>query len=202
MNDGKIPPIKFDGKRVKVMMHRNFLCRILDGFAVHRATLEFEPAIFGYFSQVRLQLSTPKQETPGFGRQIKPVIDISRLKGWLDECEVKHGAKCHAPKWFGEQQQPDFLRVIDVKKNCVIAAPPDCRYVSLSYVWGDRKEMKSRLWLSTVANRDAFEKEGGLDIQALPRTIFDAIELVSMMGEHYLWVDALCIVQDDEVELA
>ncbi|CZR52871.1 uncharacterized protein PAC_02748 [Phialocephala subalpina] len=163
INDGKTPPVKHEGKRVRVSMHRNFLCKIFDGPAVHRAVLEFEPAFFGYFSQARLQISTPSEEVPGFGR---------------------------------------FLRVIDIEKNCVIAAPPHCRYLSLSYVWGDRKEMKSRLWLSTAKNRDAFEKEGGLDVQSLPKTISSAIELVSMMGERYLWIDALCIVQDDDVELA
>lgn len=203
INDGKTPPVKYEGKQVKVSMHRNFLCRVFYANAVYRAVLEFEPAILGFFSGIRLQISTPKEETPGFGRNIKPVIDIRRLKGWLSECEEKHGAKCHAPKWLGEQQQqPDFLRVIDVDKKCVIAAPPDCRYLSLSYVWGDRKEMESRLWLSTVVNREAFEKEGGLDVQALPKGISDAMELVSMIGERYLWVDALCIVQDDDVELA
>lgn len=53
--------------------------------------------------------------------------------------------------------------------------------------------------MTNVANS---QLDNGLDFDLLPTTITDSMELVSKIGERYLWVDALCIVQDDEKEVA
>lgn len=53
-------------------------------------------------------------------------------------------------------------------------------------------------------NRQSLSKPFALDLLSLevPHTLTDAIGLVARLGFPYLWVDALCIVQDDEKELA
>ena len=48
-----------------------------------------------------------------------------------------------------------------------------------------------------LGNSTALRKDGALSDSKVPATISDAIELVKGVGERYLWVDALCIVQDD-----
>jgi hypothetical protein len=35
----------------------------------------------------------------------------------------------------------------------------------------------------------------------IPQTIKDAIEIVKQLGESYLWVGSLCLVQDDEEDI-
>lgn len=72
------------------------------------------------------------------------------------------------------------------------------RYVALSYVWGSQAQ---RLTLNK-ANRNTLSNQGRVELGHLSRTISDAATVVEMLGERYLWVDALCIIQDDLDDLA
>ncbi|KAK0639955.1 heterokaryon incompatibility, partial [Cercophora newfieldiana] len=67
-------------------------------------------------------------------------------------------------------------------------------YVALSYVWGSAAGLSS-----TRGNIDALKRPGSLWLaqRDLPAVITDAMALVAGMGERYLWVDRLCILQDD-----
>jgi hypothetical protein len=84
----------------------------------------------------------------------------------------------------------DFLRVIDVEKFCLheVERPADCRFVTLSYKWGDVAACTLR-----ADNIHALSRPGGLSaaMDTLPQTVVDAIEVVRSLGERYLWVDAL-----------
>ncbi|KAH7078937.1 hypothetical protein BKA63DRAFT_601182 [Paraphoma chrysanthemicola] len=46
---------------------------------------------------------------------------------------------------------------------------------------------------SSLAKNNALQLHG----KQLPNVVKDAMELVRLLGERYLWVDSLCIVQDD-----
>ncbi|PMD51481.1 uncharacterized protein K444DRAFT_486377, partial [Hyaloscypha bicolor E] len=89
------------------------------------------------------------------------------------------------------------MRVIDVQKKCIINYDWDWMgpYYALSYVWGTRPFLTLN-----KANESDLRKEGSLSQRLLPDTIADAMELVDNMDEHYLWVDSLCILQDDDAD--
>ncbi|KAK4499695.1 hypothetical protein PRZ48_010213 [Zasmidium cellare] len=40
------------------------------------------------------------------------------------------------------------------------------------------------------------------DVRALPVSIRDGVGIAAKLGFQYIWVDALCIVQDDERDIA
>ncbi|KAG1840271.1 heterokaryon incompatibility protein-domain-containing protein [Suillus subalutaceus] len=75
----------------------------------------------------------------------------------------------------------------------VVPAPSGCRYVALSYVWGVNG---AEYWTTKddIAKRSM---PGGLNAANLPDTITDSISFVRQLGERYIWIDALCIIQDD-----
>jgi hypothetical protein len=69
------------------------------------------------------------------------------------------------------------------------------RYAILSYVWGSvtslrllKENYEDLISIGSLKRRRA----------EIPETILNAIELVQSANLQYLWVDALCLVQDDE----
>lgn len=71
-------------------------------------------------------------------------------------------------------------------------------FVALSYCWGGDQVHKT-----TARNLKDGNLEGGrvLVYEELPRTIQDALKVSIELGYAYLWVDSLCIVQDDQEEM-
>lgn len=68
-------------------------------------------------------------------------------------------------------------------------------YAALSYCWGGNSTL-------TTTTKTLKEHEAGLDLLGLHRVFQDAISVASSLGLAYIWIDALCIVQDDLSEWA
>jgi hypothetical protein len=83
--------------------------------------------------------------------------------------------------------------VIDVTMECLVNLPSDESYVALSYIWGQTNH------LTTVKSLvSELRKPGAFKRRKPPRTIRDAVHLTRALDFHYLWVDSLYIVQDDD----
>jgi len=133
-------------------------------------------------------------------------VDVILLRDWLAKCERYHEGNCEDHGIAG-RRLPENLRLIDVRSRTIVRAPDPggLHYLTLSYVWGQR-EMKEETGMKpAVLNRaDIRRTATGVENTPLPRnlpqTIEDAIFLTESLGFRYLWVDALCIVQDDDYE--
>lgn len=71
------------------------------------------------------------------------------------------------------------------------------RYITLSHCWGPPEKhpiTTTRASLSLRMERISFAE--------LPRTFQDAVVLTRKLGQRYLWIDPLCIIQDDETDWA
>ena len=65
-------------------------------------------------------------------------------------------------------------------------------YVALSYCWGPRTSSETQL---TISNMSRLER--GIESAEIPRCVLDAINFTRNLGVRYIWIDSLCIVQDD-----
>ncbi|KAK5175772.1 histidinol-phosphate transaminase [Saxophila tyrrhenica] len=137
-------------------------------------------------------------QTPLFhGRCVKTdQIDLGLVAGWIEECYSTHG-KCKSARetvegdTLGIKLPPESL-LLDAEEQCLVQAKPGQRYAALSYVWGAAEQ-----YLLTTDKLDSLRQAGSLAGLKLPLTIQDSLDLVKVVGLRYLWVDALCIIQDD-----
>ena len=133
--------------------------------------------------------------------KLRSELDIGRISHWLSICTRGHTIDCNAegPITF-EHAFPGLrvLRFIDVKRNCLVEMQSICKYTALSYVWGAVPNFRL-----TKANKRELSVSGGIEAvwEMLPRTIKDTVEFMRMLGLRYLWVDALCLLQNDQEDL-
>lgn len=109
-------------------------------------------------------------------------------KIWLRGCVEGH-VECRSRQ---ESELP--RRVIDVhgdSPHLFIPFPGTTgKWVALSHCWGKGNTYKT--------TRETLEsRQHGLDWGSLPQTYRDAIMVTRALGYQYLWIDSLCIVQDD-----
>ncbi|KAI9786497.1 MAG: hypothetical protein M1839_006957 [Geoglossum umbratile] len=132
-------------------------------------------------------------------RLIEPFVDIRLVRRWIQLCSSRHGDACARPPWVPSRDDfPAGFRLIDIQAGCVVEPSDRPSYFALSYVWGPSEGDLCAM----LANIDGLKRPYSLAQEALPRTIRDAMKLVSDLGGGYLWVDRLCILQDDEVDLS
>ncbi|KAK5941227.1 hypothetical protein PMZ80_006504 [Knufia obscura] len=126
--------------------------------------------------------------------RIRPqVADMQLLGQWKDKCISQHAITCEQA---GAHTIPT-IRLIDVQDKCIVVLPGNISWTALSYCWGGPQRhslLKSRL--------KQYQQPGALTEDMLPPVIADAMIVTAALGERYLWVDSMCIVQDDELDKA
>ena len=139
-----------------------------------------------------------KEQGPTWSSREGGLLDLERLQLWWRSCQTNH-QQCRPATWTPKSLGLE-LRVVDVHRYRVIIAPPGCKYVALSYRWGNSKAIDiedasfqgpRRRDTGGLSGRSFFP----LNIKKIPRTILDAMQLVSDLGGQYLWVDTLCAPQ-------
>ncbi|KAK4233672.1 heterokaryon incompatibility protein-domain-containing protein [Achaetomium macrosporum] len=181
--------------RPEVRLLRPYLRKLGGGFVSKRLNL---------FPEITLLANdSPTESVTYFIRPVRQdMIDFDLVRNWLALCQTKHGKGCRQNPILKElnrshpaKEVPDF-RCIDVEEDCLVILPAGCRYSALSYVWGPKK------FFSTVtSNVKSLEEPGALRkseyLDQIPPTIKDAIHVAKEIGMRHLWVDNLCIIQDD-----
>ena len=112
---------------------------------------------------------------------------------WLHDCDFLHSACRRSTNAF---RRPGSLQLLDVQKQCLVQVQQPEKYLALSYVWGGvRSTLRCR-----KENLISLMQPGSLSPSnaTLPKIVTDTMILTRALSLEYLWVDSLCIIQDDE----
>ncbi|PVI05621.1 HET-domain-containing protein, partial [Periconia macrospinosa] len=102
-----------------------------------------------------------------------------------------------------EEPLPTRILCIGTVENPTVylrdTATESSRYVCLSHCWGNRAQ-DSTMLQATTENILEFKKN--IPWSELPKTFRDAICFVRLLGIGYIWIDSMCIIQDDPADCA
>jgi hypothetical protein len=119
-------------------------------------------------------------------------IALKQVRTWLSTCQKLH-KQCNQ-----NRQILMPTRVLNVGRN---KTTPNVylqstkgnigTYITLSYCWGPLEQ-------PTTSKSNIASQERQIVLKELPQTIQDAVYIARSLDVEFLWVDALCIMQDDE----
>jgi hypothetical protein len=119
---------------------------------------------------------------------------MKRIKLWIEKCETEC-THCNDSSAQSSTSYP--TRLIDVSQpplRLVITAnltqEERLPYIALSHCWGGNRYF--------ITQRETISKRlRGFAMADLPTTFRDAVSLTRSLKIRYLWIDSVCIIQDD-----
>lgn len=117
------------------------------------------------------------------------VVSWKKVQERISDCLKNHH---HANQ---TRSLPPGFMVLDIASGCIVEPPKEFEYIALSYVWGPQQPGYLELNRQTESD---LRTPRSLDTKQVPRTIRDAMTACTELGVRYLWVDRLCIIQDED----
>ncbi|KAF1844378.1 HET-domain-containing protein [Cucurbitaria berberidis CBS 394.84] len=125
-----------------------------------------------------------------YGENTGHVSALGFLQSQYNTCQEKHTV-CRA-----NMPVDAFMptRLVDVRHGGelvhLLERPEKASYVTLSHCWGGLKPF-------ALTKSTATQLKDGILISCLPKTFQDAIAVTRKFQMRYIWIDTLCIFQDD-----
>ncbi|KAI8635202.1 heterokaryon incompatibility protein-domain-containing protein [Xylariaceae sp. FL1651] len=149
------------------------------------------PRLIRHQNTNALEVSVPQPALPD---HTGSMANMALARQWIQDCLQNHDtcaigrSKGHAtylPTRLVNVQDPEhpFLQTaVDALGS---------EYVAFSYAWGHGGR-----FVSTKNNFIVHKHR--IPLKPLPRSFAEAFQTTRMLGYRYIWIDALCIIQDDD----
>ena len=114
------------------------------------------------------------------------------INSWLKDCFANH-ANCQ-PTESLTAGLLGGIRFLHIRNNTVFLTDSirPARYIALSHCWGSGAHITK-----TTSSNITLHMKTGIAVDLLPQTFRDAIQICKKLAIEYLWIDSLCIIQDN-----
>ncbi|KAF3808107.1 hypothetical protein GCG54_00012687 [Colletotrichum gloeosporioides] len=117
------------------------------------------------------------------------------LSEWVRSCDFDASHEvCRRSKYRDVTSSP--TRLIDVRDGLRLVpsdSVPVSDYVALSHCWGKLEEhQRFCLYKDNIS-----QLQRSIQFERLPQNFKDAVTVTRGLGVRYLWIDSICIIQDD-----
>lgn len=137
-----------------------------------------------------IQIGFPRLPDAGSATHLKVLGEWIRCCDNTHQCYPKHPSFLPTRLLDVSDSDSGTVRLLDNGRG---HAGPGA-YVALSHRWGSpQRRAKFCTYKSNIE-----EFKCGIDVTRLPKTFQDAVHVTRGLGLQHLWIDSLCIVQDDQ----
>ena len=103
-------------------------------------------------------------------------------------------ARFFVPERLISVEEPSPRLVLRTDSNCFGVASGTPTYAALSYCWGSADDAKQQLTTTTAS---LAQRQKAIANNQMTEVVKDAVVVTRALKIPYLWIDALCILQDD-----
>ncbi|KAF2680638.1 HET-domain-containing protein [Lentithecium fluviatile CBS 122367] len=134
--------------------------------------------------------------------QVLSTNSVAWIKSCLSQCDVEHAhSHISTDKRFVPTRLLDLtndpVKLVECRTDGVYSANRPPKYAAVSYCWGSSEDAVHQLKTNTRSLPSRFSGIQNNEMTALLR---DAIQAARSLSVPYLWIDSLCIIQDDTVD--
>ena len=114
---------------------------------------------------------------------------FDRIRAWINSCDRMH--HCVQKEVALPTRVLDVQHPTGLEKICLVESQGRCgKYVALSHCWGHTQGIST--------TKATFEqRKQAILVPDLPKTYRDVVSIARLLDIRWLWIDSLCIVQDD-----
>ncbi|KAL6704783.1 hypothetical protein ACN47E_007587 [Coniothyrium glycines] len=143
---------------------------------------------------LQAELDGPIKHNCTAKHEVPSLADFRQLAGWVQACDEEHH---HEFQTNSSDHIRSTARFVDVKNKCLVEKPLNHKFAALSYTWGNCSQFKlTKDRLEELRERQALRNIW----KQLSIVAIDAIAACERLNIPFLWIDTLCIVNDDQEE--